>query len=56
MRGKTLGPVLDAAGAVELPLVRAISRQFDRAFDLGHGDEDMSTVYYAASTSAWARP
>jgi hypothetical protein len=26
-----------------------------RAFDLGHGDEDMSAVYYAASTSASAR-
>jgi 3-hydroxyisobutyrate dehydrogenase len=52
---KDAGLVLDAAGAVELPLVRATSRQFDRAFDLGHGDEDMSAVYYAAATSAWAR-
>jgi 3-hydroxyisobutyrate dehydrogenase len=52
---KDAGLVLDAAGAVELPLVRATSRQFDRAFDLGHGDEDMSAVYYAAATSARAR-
>ena len=36
-------------------LVRATSRQFDRAFDLGHGDEDMSAVYYACAASAGAR-
>jgi hypothetical protein len=32
------------------------SRVSSIACDLGHGDEDMSTVDYAASTSAWARP
>jgi len=52
---KDAGLILDAAGEVELPLVRATLRQFDRAFELGHGDEDMSAVYYASAASAGAR-
>jgi 3-hydroxyisobutyrate dehydrogenase len=40
--------ILDAAGELELPLVRATLRQLDRARELGHGDEDMSAVYYAS--------
>jgi 3-hydroxyisobutyrate dehydrogenase len=52
---KDVGLILDAAGEVELPLVRATLRQFDRAFDLGHGDEDMSAVYFACATSDGAR-
>jgi 3-hydroxyisobutyrate dehydrogenase len=47
--------ILDAAGDVELPLVRATLEQFDRAFDLGHGDEDMSAVYYASAANTGAR-
>jgi 3-hydroxyisobutyrate dehydrogenase len=47
--------ILDAAGDVELPLVRATLQQFDRAFELGHGDEDMSAVYYASAANAGAR-
>jgi 3-hydroxyisobutyrate dehydrogenase len=52
---KDVALVLDAAGDVELPLVRATLQQFDRAFELGHGDEDMSAVYYASAASAGAR-
>jgi len=52
---KDVALVLDAAGDVELPLVRATMQQFDRAFELGHGDEDMSAVYYASAASAGAR-
>jgi 3-hydroxyisobutyrate dehydrogenase len=52
---KDVGLILDAAGEVELPLVRTTLRQFDRAFDLGHGAEDMSAVYYACAASAGAR-
>jgi 3-hydroxyisobutyrate dehydrogenase len=47
--------ILDAAGDVELPVVRATSQQFDRAFDLGHGDEDMSAVFYAPASRVGAR-
>ena len=52
---KDVALILDAAGDVELPLVRATLRQFDRAFELGHGDEDMSAVYYASAANAGAR-
>jgi 3-hydroxyisobutyrate dehydrogenase len=47
--------ILDAAGDVELPLVRATLQQFDRAFELGHGDEDMSAIYYASAANTGAR-
>jgi hypothetical protein len=30
-------------------------QQFDRAFELGHGDEDMSAVYYARAAKSGAR-
>jgi 3-hydroxyisobutyrate dehydrogenase len=52
---KDVALILEAAGDVELPLVRATLQQFDRAFELGHGDEDMSAVYYASATNAGAR-
>ena len=52
---KDVALILDAAGDVDLPLVRATLQQFDRAFELGHGDEDMSAVYYASAASAGAR-
>ena len=52
---KDVALILDAAGDVELPLVRATLQQFDRAFELGHGDEDMSAVYYARAANAGAR-
>ncbi|MDP9302974.1 MAG: NAD(P)-dependent oxidoreductase [Actinomycetota bacterium] len=35
--------------------LRATFQQFDRAFELGHGDEDMSAVYYASAANAGAR-
>jgi 3-hydroxyisobutyrate dehydrogenase len=44
--------VLEAAGDLELPLVRATLGQFDRALELGHGDEDMSAVYCASGEAA----
>ena len=52
---KDVALILDAAGDVELPLVRATLQQFDRAFELGHGDEDMSAVYYASAANAGVR-
>jgi 3-hydroxyisobutyrate dehydrogenase len=52
---KDVALILEAAGDVELPLVRATLQQFDRAFELGHGDEDMSAVYYASAASAGAQ-
>jgi len=52
---KDVALILDAVGEVELPLVRATLQQFDRAFELGHGDEDMSAVYYASAASAGVR-
>ena len=47
--------ILEAAGDLELPLVRATLEQFDRALELGHGREDMSAVYYASAERAGAR-
>jgi 3-hydroxyisobutyrate dehydrogenase len=47
--------ILEAAGELELPVVRATLRQLDRALELGHADEDMSAVYYASTPAAGAR-
>jgi 3-hydroxyisobutyrate dehydrogenase len=52
---KDVALVLEAAGELELPLVRATLQQFDRALELGHGDEDMSAVYYASAQRAGTR-
>ena len=52
---KDVALLLEAAGDVDLPLMRATMQQFDRAFELGHGDEDMSAVYYATATNAGVR-
>jgi 3-hydroxyisobutyrate dehydrogenase len=52
---KDVALILDAAGDVELPLVRATLQQFDRAFELGHGDQDMSAVYYATAANTEPR-
>jgi 3-hydroxyisobutyrate dehydrogenase len=52
---KDVALILDAAGDVELPLVRATLQQFDRAVELGHADEDMSAVYHASAANAGAR-
>lgn len=52
---KDVALILDAASEVELPLVRATLQQFDRAFELGHGNEDMSAVYYASAANAGVR-
>ena len=40
--------ILEAAeGKLELPLARATLARFERAIELGHGDEDMAATYYA---------
>jgi len=52
---KDVALILEAAQDLELPAVRATLRQFDRAIDLGHGDEDMSAVYYASAASTGVR-
>jgi hypothetical protein len=45
--------ILEAAGdEVDLPLVQTTLRQVDRAFELGHGEKDMSAVYYASAVRA----
>ena len=46
---KDVALILEAASELDLPLVRATLGQFDRALQLGHGDEDMSAVYYASA-------
>jgi 3-hydroxyisobutyrate dehydrogenase len=51
---KDVALILEAAGGLELPLVRTTLRQFDRALELGHGDEDMSAVYYASVATTGA--
>ena len=35
------------AEGLELPVVEAVARQFERTVDLGHGDEDMAAVVLA---------
>jgi len=47
--------ILEAADDAVLPLTRATSAQFDRAFEQGHGDEDMSAIYYASAEKAGKR-
>jgi 3-hydroxyisobutyrate dehydrogenase len=50
---KEVALILEAAGdELDLPLVRTTLDQFDRAFELGHGDEEMSAVYYASAAAA----
>jgi 3-hydroxyisobutyrate dehydrogenase len=49
---KDVALILEAAGQLELPLVRATLGQFDRAIELGHGGEDMSAVYFASVSAA----
>lgn len=46
--------VLEAAATagLELPLAEAVRRQFARAVDAGHGDEDMAAVYRAVRAEA----
>ena len=52
---KDVALILDAAGDVELALVRATLQQFDRAVELDHADEDMSAAYYASAANTGAR-
>ena len=46
--------VLQAArdAGIGLPLIEVAKRQFERAVELGHGDEDMAATYFATSESA----
>jgi 3-hydroxyisobutyrate dehydrogenase len=48
---KDAGLVLEAADAagVELLLTEAVAAQFDRAIELGHGEEDLAAVYRAVA-------
>ncbi len=50
---KDVGLVVEAARAagIEVPLAETIGRRFDRAIELGHGDEDMAATYHAAVES-----
>jgi hypothetical protein len=47
--------ILDAAGDVELPLVRATLQQFDRPVEFDHADEEMSAVCYVSPANTGAR-
>jgi 3-hydroxyisobutyrate dehydrogenase len=44
--------VLDAGreAGIELPLIDVARRQFSRAVELGHGDEDMAATYFATAS------
>lgn len=48
---KDVGLVLEAAerAGVDLGLPRVVAERFDRAIELGHGDEDMAAVYFASA-------
>lgn len=49
---KDLGLIAEAADErLDLPLAKAAIRQFDRAIELGHGDEDMAATFYASLRS-----
>ena len=47
---KDVGLVLEAAerAGVDLGLPPVVAERFDRAIELGHGDEDMAAVYFAS--------
>ena len=49
--------VLEAAGRteLELPLVEAVHEAFERAVELGRGDEDLSSVVEVVGRRAAAR-
>jgi 3-hydroxyisobutyrate dehydrogenase len=51
---KDVGLVLEAAARhdLELPIAEAVARQFDRAIELGHGEEDLAATYYASAPAA----
>jgi 3-hydroxyisobutyrate dehydrogenase len=44
--------VLDAADGADLRVLRAAAEQLDRTIELGHGDDDVAAVLYAAVGSA----
>ena len=48
---KDVGLILEAARAagVELRLVEAVRHSFDRAIELGHGDDDLAAAYFATA-------
>jgi 3-hydroxyisobutyrate dehydrogenase len=48
---KDAGLMLEAAeqAGFALPLLATTAERFDRAIELGHGDEDLAAVYYASS-------
>ncbi len=48
---KDVGLALEAAAAagVDLPVAAATARQFERAIELGHGQEDMAATYFASA-------
>jgi 3-hydroxyisobutyrate dehydrogenase len=50
LAAKDAGLVLDAAAraGVEARVARAVRKAFERGVELGHGDEDMAAVYFAA--------
>jgi len=51
---KDAGLVLEAAArhSLGLPLASAVAERFERAATLGHADDDMAAVYYAAADGA----
>jgi 3-hydroxyisobutyrate dehydrogenase len=55
LAAKDLGLIFEATEGVELPLAAATAGQFERAVELGHGDEDMSAVWYASADRVKAR-
>jgi 3-hydroxyisobutyrate dehydrogenase len=48
---KDVGLILDAAQAAgaDLPLAETVRGTFDRAIELGHGDEDVAAAYYGTA-------
>ena len=50
LAAKDASLVLEAAdrAGVEARVARAVEAAFERGIELGHGDEDMAAVYFAA--------
>jgi 3-hydroxyisobutyrate dehydrogenase len=48
---KDVGLVIEAASAagVDIALPQTVAERFDRAIELGHGDEDMCAAYFASA-------
>jgi 3-hydroxyisobutyrate dehydrogenase len=51
LASKDVRLVRDAAAeaGLEMPVLDAVERQFERAVEMGHGDDDLAAAYWASA-------